>query len=494
MVTVTKQKQFVGYIRVSTERQIGDGHASLETQESRIREHASASGGVILQIFRDVQSGRRNDRPEYRRMLEFSRDAGIDGVIVQYLDRFGRNPKEILQRFWQLQESGISVEATDQDIRDELLLMISAGLAGHESRRISERVRANMGNIIRSGTHSGKRPFGFRPVKEIVDGRARTVEWVINDPEAEVIREMYRLSVDENLGYKAIADSLNSRGMVRDSGSWVPSSIQVILRNPVLKGLMLYGRRPKKGNPKSEPIEVPGVFPQILTDEEWDALQIRLDIRSKASRGSTHKSEYLLSGILKCGHCGGPMSGKSGSAHKGRRYRSYVCTQAVRTRAKCSFYNGHSTRKIEPAFLEYLGQFSDPKKVAELLATSDKKEQARNRKEMKKLGRKLESLDRDFQQNLEILKKGLISDEEFALANKSRRDDRAKTESRLAELRQQIELAEVTTDRATTLPERIDSFVVSFDSLEVRKAKAILQTIVESAHVSTDGTIELKFR
>jgi hypothetical protein len=72
----------------------------------------------------------------------------------------------------------------------------------------------------------------------------------IEESEGEIIREMARLCTDENLGFKAISDTLNERGLQRASGHWVPSSVQHILRNPVLKGVMVYGRRPKKGNPQ----------------------------------------------------------------------------------------------------------------------------------------------------------------------------------------------------------------------------------------------------
>ena len=387
-----------------------------------------------------------------------------------------------------------SDRTTDQDIQDELILLVMAGVAGHESKRTSERVRANMGNIIRRGIHSGKPPFGFSAIREIVDGSVRVVRWEINDSEADIVREMVRLSTEDNLGFKAISDTLNERGLQRMSGHWVPSSVQHILRNPVLKGLMVYGRRPKTGNPKGELIEVPGVFPAILSDVEWDALQQRMDIRKKVSRGSSHKSDYLLSGIARCGHCGGPTSGKSGSAYKGRRYTSYVCTRATRAREGCEFYNGHASKKLEFAVLEYLGQFSDPKRVAELISESSKSDLARNKRDLKRLEKKLTVLDTDFHKNLEYLKKGLLNEEEFGAANVQRRDERAKTEIRLAELRETLTSAEAAKESASALPDQIGSFLKSFEELEVRKAKAILQTILESAHIWRDGRIELKFR
>lgn len=469
-------------------------NSSLETQEERIRTEADLRGGLVIKLFRDIESGRRDDRPEYRRMLRYVIDEGADAVLVQYLDRFGRNPQEILSRIWELKGHGVSVEATDQDITDELMLMVSAGVAGHESKRISERVRANMGNSARKGIHSGKAPYGFRPIREIKDGKAVVAHWEIEESESAIIREMARLSVEENLGFKAIADTLNERGMTRNSRPWVPSSIQMILRNPVIKGLMVFGRSRLKEDPSAELIEVPGVFPPILNEEEWDALQLRMDIRKGAPRGSVHTSVFLLSGIARCGHCGGPMTGKTGAKYKGKSYRSYQCVNAKKARALCAHHNSHVSTKLEPAVLEYLGRFSNPKRVAELLHVSGTADTDRKKKELRRLEKQLSALDTDFQKNLEYLKKEILTEEEFSKANQLRRDERAATEIRIAELREQVGSAESSQGFVESLPSRIESFIETFEKLEVPKAKAILQMILKAAYVKDDNGIELEFR
>ena len=163
----------------------------------------------------------------------------------------------------------------------------------------------------------------------------------------------------ENLGFKAIADRLSAMGhQARNGRPFGAFTIQRILYNESLKGTMVYGRRgKKKGNVEDEQdlLRVEGVFPKILNDEEWAALQQRLDIRREHSRGATHKSEYLLSGILRCGHCGGPMIGKMTSTYKGKRYPKYYCSSAQKSRESCAYYNGHSAPRLEAAILEHLG-------------------------------------------------------------------------------------------------------------------------------------------
>ena len=184
MVTtvLTGAKRAVCYRRVSSTGQTGERHSSLETQESQYLQYCDSRNYIPIKTFEDVISGRRDDRRDYLRMVDFVKRGGADVVVVQFLDRFGRNPKEILRRYWDLEDHGVSVEATDEDIGEELLLLIKAGIAGAESKRTSERVRSNMARIARKGTHSGRAPFGFRAIRRIDHGRAVVDHWEI-DPE-----------------------------------------------------------------------------------------------------------------------------------------------------------------------------------------------------------------------------------------------------------------------------------------------------------------------
>ena len=111
------------------------------------------------------------------------------------------------------------------------------------------------------------------------------------------MREMHRLSVQENFGHKRTADRLPEGGYpTRNGRPWAAYTVQHILTNEALAGTLVYGKRPKPGNPAVELVRVEGFFPAILSGEEWAALEERLRIRRETPRGSTHKSDYLLSG------------------------------------------------------------------------------------------------------------------------------------------------------------------------------------------------------
>ena len=65
--------------------------------------------------------------------------------------------------------------------------------------------------------------------------------------------------------------------------------------------------------------------PAILIAKEWDNLQQRLAIRREGQhRGRTDSSAYLLSGVLRCGHCQKAMAGAVRGVHR-LKYDAFSC-------------------------------------------------------------------------------------------------------------------------------------------------------------------------
>ena len=422
-------------------------------------------------------------------MVEYAIQGNTDVIVVQYLDRFGRNPREILQRYWELQDAGVSVVATDEDINEELILLIKAGIAGAESRRTSERVRANMSRAVEKGVHAARAPFGLRRIYH-----GKEVSWEKDPVEASAVKEMYRLSVEENRGYKAIADLLNEAGHHARSGRPFSSfTIQRVLSNEAMMGDLTYGKKPKKGNPQQELVRVKAFFPAIFNETEWTTLQKRLEIRRESSRGRAHSSEYLLSGIARCGYCGGPMTGKAAASYKGRQYRNYWCSRATRSRALCEHYNGHSTTKLESAVLEYLSQFSDPEIVKQHIESADQAELTARETELKDIELALADLDSQFTQNLGFMRRGVLNEQEFVKANNLAREQVSALQTQKGSLAEWVDQQKERDQTTERVPGMVKTFIEDFQAMEPRVRKSHLQTILKSAHVRRNS-IELEFR
>ncbi len=72
---------------------------------------------------------------------------------------------------------------------------------------------------------------------------------------------MSRLAVEENLGYKGTADQLTQMGFLgREGRPFASFTLQRVLVNEALAGVLVYGKKPRKGNPQQELVRFPGSF------------------------------------------------------------------------------------------------------------------------------------------------------------------------------------------------------------------------------------------
>jgi DNA invertase Pin-like site-specific DNA recombinase len=129
-------KKLVTYIRVSTQKQGASG-LGLEGQTAAVEAYARGQGAEIVRTFREVESGKRADRPELVKALALAKRAGAT-LVVAKLDRLARNVA-FLSR---LMESGVDFVACDQPNANRLTVHILAAVAEDESKRISERTKA----------------------------------------------------------------------------------------------------------------------------------------------------------------------------------------------------------------------------------------------------------------------------------------------------------------------------------------------------------------
>jgi len=477
--TAVKTATAVGYFRVSTAGQAGERNVSLEVQEAAFREYCQANHLDPVATFTDVASGRKDDRPQYQAMLEYVAQHGIGYVVVLFLDRFGRRPQELLTRYWALKDHGTEVISLNEDLKEELLLLVRSGIAGAESKRISERVSMALQRAAAKGTLVNKLPFGYVKVRDRDGERVEQVP-----EEAAVIREAFHLAVNDNKGYKLIADTLNARGhRTKRRALFATQSVKLILTNPAIAGHMVF-----RG--ATETVERRDVYPAILTAEEWAQLQDRLSIRRESQRGKASSSDYLLSGILRCGRCGGAMAGASKGPGKPRLY---VCANWKMSRARCEG-NSHHRDPLEEAILEHLGQYSDPDTVRRLLEAQGQESDAKDEAELARVTARLGELEQGFLNDLERVDRGVMTEAEYLKRQEDRRQQQDGLLSRKVGLEASVAAQRDMEAQAAAVPIKVQSFLEDFRDMDVRQAKAILQGIIKAAHVHNDGRIEMEFR
>jgi hypothetical protein len=232
-----------------------------------------------------------------------------------------------------------------------------------------------------------------------------------------------------------------------------------------------------------------------VTVEEWDLLQKRIALRRESPRGQAHSSLYMLSGIAKCGQCGGPMSGKLGAEYKGKRYRNYYCSRAMRAKEQCASYNGHSVTKLEGAVLEYLGRFSNAELVKQYLDAADREELMKLEAQLRDIEHRLADSESGFLKKLDdLLTRKVLNEAEFDKAKRAERDRNARLQAQRVDITKRLDAERDRTELAERLPQEIGSFLEAFETPDPRQQKAHLQSILKAAHIYNDGRIELVFR
>src|SRR5918994_1927226 len=99
--------RFVAYYRVSTDRQ-GKSGLGLAAQREAVQSYLNGGSWVLADAVTEVESGKRNDRPELDRALRLCRLYGAT-LVVAKLDRLARNVAFLSK----LMESGVDFVAVD---------------------------------------------------------------------------------------------------------------------------------------------------------------------------------------------------------------------------------------------------------------------------------------------------------------------------------------------------------------------------------------------
>lgn len=164
------------YARVSTDTQIGElknalgedvKRQDLEVQVLKLKEFASNRGYEVIRIYRDRASGLDPNRKQLEEMMKAAFRHEFDAILIVRLDRITRSLTNLLDLMGQLDEAGVNLIATDQNIvldspTGKLTIHLLGAFAEWEREIISERVRDGMDKAKAKGTKSGN-PIGRPP-------------------------------------------------------------------------------------------------------------------------------------------------------------------------------------------------------------------------------------------------------------------------------------------------------------------------------------------
>jgi site-specific DNA recombinase len=200
-------KRVALYARVSTDKQ--EREETIESQLDALH-HAVESDGYEVPaggVFVDQHaSGARLDRPALDRLRDLAAEGAFDAVLVWSPDRLARRYAYQVVLMEELTRGGCEVvfvhHPFGQSPEEQMLLQIQGVFAEYERALIQDRTRRGQLFAARQGRVSwGNPPYGYTYVRKTA---TTPQHLVINEAEAEVVRQMYRWCVEEQISAPAI--------------------------------------------------------------------------------------------------------------------------------------------------------------------------------------------------------------------------------------------------------------------------------------------------
>jgi DNA invertase Pin-like site-specific DNA recombinase len=289
------------YLRISTD----EDHqpTSLRTQRERLERYCQAmEDWHVVHAFDDQASGVTLERPGLTQALGLARERRFDLLLVYRVDRLSRKVRQLAGLAEELDRLDIVLKSATEPFdtgspAGRMMLQMLGVFAEFEHATIVDRVTAGLERRVREGRWmSGRTPYGY----------ARADGSLVPDPvKAPIVRRIYQLYAEGKLGTTAIARQLDAEGAPapRKHG-WSPNALQLILANPAYRGLIRWNAEIH-----------PGLHEPLVDEETFEKAQQILRRRGEdASLRRGNQSDFLLSGLVRCDHCGRAYVGTSAMA------------------------------------------------------------------------------------------------------------------------------------------------------------------------------------
>ena len=251
------------YARVSTEHesQLNALKNQIEWYNSQIYDNWEFNPDTDIYVDEGITGTLAKKRDSFMRMINDAKCDNFDIIITREVSRFARNVEETFRYTRELKEQGVGVFFINDNIwsfsnsPDGIIkLSMMASLAQGESKKTSERALAGqrvsreLGQPYGNGNILGYDRVPHIKNKDINPETGRvyrtTFTYAINEEQADTVKRIYELCLENNMGGKSIAKVLMSEGRKTATGKlkWDASNINRILNNPTYMGYNAYGK------------------------------------------------------------------------------------------------------------------------------------------------------------------------------------------------------------------------------------------------------------
>ena len=504
------------YARVSTESQ--EARGTIGSQLEVLRKRVATEKHELVAEYRDDGwSGARLDRPGLDALRDAAEAGRLDAVWCLSPDRLARMYAYQVIVLDELAHHGVTVLFHDtpplaDDPQAQLLTQVQGVIAEYERAKIAERYRrgklwrARAGEVI-----AWKCSYGYRRIARSAE-RAAHLE--IYEPEAMIVRRIFRDYVQSSLSMRQISWQLNQDLVPSPSGKavWGVSVIGRLIRNEAYVGRAYYNRtasvldrHPTKAKrqikrPRDQWIPIP--VPAILDEELFEAAQRVSYDNSQWSPRRAEPNHWLLRGLVKCGHCGVSVSchkmrGRNGTFHYYYYCRNHDPLRAGGEHRRCPERNVRAGELDAFVFDQVRAAMLRPDVLlAGEAAVSTRREAGSDEllaTQLASLDRKIDAVAAERRRLADLYQASFIEREELLRRGKEleQRSSALNAQHR-ALIDQRDELAQ-----QNRLRDRVEGFArrvqATIDRLDFAQRQKLLRLVIDEVRVS-GWLVEIRFR
>ena len=333
------------YARVSTDSD--EQLNSLANQTQYYRDLISQNTNwqyIDGYIDEGLSAATTKNRESFHTMINDAKNDKFDLIITKEITRFARNTLDSIQFTRELLRYGVcvffqndNINTVDED--SELRLTIMAGIAQDELRKLSSRIKFGHQQAIQNGVVLGNsRIWGYTKHNKCL---------VIDETEAEMVRELFELYSTDNYSMAQIEKIFWEKGYRNRNGNKIShSTMSNTIANPKYKGYYVGNKvkimdiftKKQKFLPPEQWVmykdETGEIVPAIVSEELWDKANEVLNRRSLDVKNRQNKCNHsnLLTGKLVCTHCNTAFYRKDGN-YKGKNTSRWTCSNKLKSGA-----------------------------------------------------------------------------------------------------------------------------------------------------------------
>lgn len=490
----------VAYCRVSTNKE--EQLNSLESQEKFFLEYTKRNDYNLVKIYADEgKSGTKmKNRTQLLRLLSDAQAHQFDVVLIKDVSRLARNTVDFLTSIRKLKALGIIVnfvnsDQTSSDSSEFMLTMLSA-IAQEESSNTSKRVKFGK----KQNAEKGRVPnfvYGYDKIA------GDYFNLSVNEKEAQAVRDIFRMYLEDGYGENKIAIELNRSGLkTKRNCNWSQNAVARILTNLIYTGVIvngkqevsdfLTGKRKQREEEKWLVTERPEL--RLIDDISFRRVQALIQQRKDTFKitGERSSNRHIFSKLIKCTCCGKSFR-RSVRTYK-NTYVKWICTgRNANGVDACPNKTVIDEEELLNSIREYFQSvLSDkPNIIRGILAEFNRQYQAKDLNQMseRQLTAQLAKEKRSKQKYLDMYDNEIITMDELREKTKELNGTIARLEDELKLVQSNISKSDLLENGLNETFRDIDA-VLKSDTI----TNDLLSRVLDSIQVDEKGNVDIYFK